>query len=184
MSHSAPPSPVRRRLELSIGLIALLVGVLIAVFAFVALNQPKGRQASRITSTPSSTAESTPSSAKPSSSAPVKPPVASTTPKATPTTAKPSASRPAVIVLNNSNTAGLANTAVSRLTRGGWVASNGGNFSGDILSTAAYYDPNVSGAQAAATALQAQFPAVQRVRPRFSGLPEGPIVLVLTSDYS
>ena len=108
----------------------------------------------------------------------------STKPTAAPTTTKPVSSRPAVIVLNNSGAAGLAATAVARLTRGGWTASNGGNFSGDILSTVAYYDPNVAGAQSAATALQAQFPAIKRVKARFDGLPQGPIILVLTTDYS
>ncbi|UQX89103.1 hypothetical protein M6D93_03650 [Jatrophihabitans telluris] len=66
----------------------------------------------------------------------------------------------------------------------GWTATNGGAFQGDILSTAVYYDPNVTGAQQAAIALQAQFPAIKRVKQKFSGLPQGALVLVLTSDYS
>ena len=45
-------------------------------------------------------------------------------------------------------------------------------------------DPSVTGAQAAAEALQSQFPAIKRVKERFGGLPGGPIVVVLTSDYS
>jgi hypothetical protein len=89
-----------------------------------------------------------------------------------------------VVVLNNTNTNGLADTAVSRLKAGGWTATNGGNFTGDILSTAAYYDPNVAGAAAAAQALQLQFPTIKRVKEKFAGLPAGPIVLVLTTDYS
>jgi cytoskeletal protein RodZ len=181
MSHSAPTPPNRRRFELAGGLLALGIGALIAVLAFVALSQPKGRQAAKATVPPSSaTSASTPAT---TSSKPTATP-SSTKPTATPTTTKPVSSRPAVIVLNNSGAAGLAATAVARLTRGGWTASNGGNFSGDILSTVAYYDPNVAGAQSAATALQAQFPAIKRVKARFDGLPQGPIILVLTTDYS
>jgi len=32
--------------------------------------------------------------------------------------------------------------------------------------------------------LQQQFPAIKRVKERFAELPPGPIVIVLTSDYS
>ena len=42
----------------------------------------------------------------------------------------------------------------------------------------------IAGLSAAATALQAQFPAIKRVVAKFSGLPAGPIIVVLTSDYS
>jgi hypothetical protein len=42
----------------------------------------------------------------------------------------------------------------------------------------------VAGAQASAQALRAQFPAIKRVEPKFGSLPAGPIVVVLTSDYS
>jgi hypothetical protein len=59
-----------------------------------------------------------------------------------------------------------------------------GNLVNSIISTCAYYDPNVEGAQAAATALQAQFPAIKRVVPKFAELPAGPIVVVLTADYA
>jgi hypothetical protein len=71
-----------------------------------------------------------------------------------------------------------------RFRQGGWTVTSTGDFQGDILSTAAYYDPSVTGAQAAAEALQSQFPAIKRVKERFGGLPGGPIVVVLTNDYS
>jgi hypothetical protein len=87
-------------------------------------------------------------------------------------------------VLNNTSTASGIAKALSQLRAGGWTASDGGIFDGSILSTAVYYDPAVSGAQRSATALQAQFPAIQRVKEKFSGLPEGAIILILTSDYS
>jgi hypothetical protein len=87
-------------------------------------------------------------------------------------------------VLNNTSTASGVANALSRLRAGGWTASSGGSFDGSILSTAVYYDPAVSGADQAATALEAQFPAILRVKPKFTGLPQGALILVLTSDYS
>jgi hypothetical protein len=87
-------------------------------------------------------------------------------------------------VLNNTGRANLATTAAQRFTAAGWTVTTTGDFSGGILSTAAYYDANIAGAQDAALALQQQFPAIKRVKERFSGLPQGPIVVVLTTDYS
>ncbi len=71
-----------------------------------------------------------------------------------------------------------------RFTQGGWTVTETSTFEGDILSTAAYYDPATPGAQAAAEALQRQFPEIQRVRPKFVGLGPGPVIVVLTYDYS
>jgi hypothetical protein len=163
MVHTAPPSRGRRRIELVIGAILAVVGIAVAAIAVAALSHPKGRQAAKATgvSSSSSSSSSTSASTKPSVTASKTAPSKT---KSAPST-KPSqrAARPAVLVLNNSNTAGLADTAVGRFRAGGWTASNGGNFSGDILSTAAYYDPSISGARTAAEALQAQFPAIDRV---------------------
>jgi hypothetical protein len=88
-----------------------------------------------------------------------------------------------LVVLNSTSTAGLAQVAAARFQAGGWTVTSTGNLSNSIISTCAYYDPNVAGAAASATALRAQFPAIMRVVPKFSGLPAGPIVVVLTSDY-
>ncbi|MGX7677779.1 LytR C-terminal domain-containing protein [Jatrophihabitans sp. DSM 45814] len=186
MSHIAPPSSRRRRVELLLGVVLASVGVLVAVLAFVALNHPKGRQADRASVGVSSSASA--ATTKKSTPATTSPKPTTSTTAAAPTdpatATKPTVNRPSVIVLNNSGTDGLGGIAVTRLVQGGWTATDGGVFSGDILSTAAYYDPNAAGAQSAATALQAQFPQIKRIKPRFDGLPEGPIVLVLTSDYS
>jgi hypothetical protein len=163
-------------------ILALGVGLI----AITALNHPKGRETARATSVPTSSA----SVAKPSSSAPKKPaPTApSATPKPAPKTSSPptptAITRPSVLVLDNTSTASGVATALSRLRAGGWTASSGGTFDGSILSTAVYYDPAVTGADQAATALQAQFPAILRVKPKFSGLPQGALILILTSDYS
>ena len=193
MSHSAPPAPNRRRpgnrrpVELALAVGAIVAAIAIGVFAVVALNQPNGRHASNATGNITASVSVNPSgtSASATKSAPATG-ASSSTSQSSSTDAGSSSSvmEVPVVVVNNTDTNGLADTAVSRLKAGGWTATNGGNFSGDILSTAAYYDPDVAGAQAAAEALQIQFPAIKRVKEKFDGLPAGPIVLVLTTDYS
>lgn len=95
-----------------------------------------------------------------------------------------------LIVLNDTSTPGLAQHAAQQFEGGGWnVLSYDENFSNVIISTCAYYDPNVHGAKHAAHTLQKQFPAIQRIAPRFAPapggdpLPAGPVVVVLTSDW-
>jgi hypothetical protein len=89
-----------------------------------------------------------------------------------------------LVVLNNTATPGLAQQAERTFRAGGWTVTSVGNITNEIISSCAYYDPGVSGALAAATALRAQFPAIRRIAPRFAQLPSGPIVVVLTSDYT
>ena len=89
----------------------------------------------------------------------------------------------ALIVLNNSTIPRLADTATAQFRAGGWTVTRFGNYTVKTLSTAAYYDPQVAGAKAAAVALQKQFPKIKRVLARYSQLPSSPIVVVLTSDY-
>ena len=90
-----------------------------------------------------------------------------------------------LVVLNNTTTPNLARDAAQRFDAAGWqVTSYDENYRNDILSPAAYYDPSVPGAKAVATALQRQFPTIKRVVPKFQGLPAGPVVVVLTTDYS
>ena len=48
------------------------------------------------------------------------------------------------------------------------MTSSDENYQNDIVSTCAYYDPNVAGAKAAAQALQQQFPTIKRVVPKFA----------------
>jgi hypothetical protein len=180
MVHTAPPSRGRRRVELVLGASLALVGLVVAVVAIVALNHPKGKQAAHASGVTSSSASRSASPSK----APSKTPTKSKAPPPASSTKAQGNGQPALLVLNNSDTSGLADTAVSRFKAAGWTATNGGNFSGDILSTAAYYDPSVDGAKAGADALQQQFPSIKRVVERFDGLPQGPIVVVLTTDYS
>ena len=55
-----------------------------------------------------------------------------------------------------------------------------GPFRGRIAVTTVYYAP---GQQASAQLLQREFPAIERVRPRFAGLPGSGLTVVLTRDY-
>ena len=91
-----------------------------------------------------------------------------------------------LVVLNNTTVTGLAAQAADRFRAGGWTVTRSDNYQNDILSTCAYYDPSVPNAQAAAEALQAQFPTIKRVEPQFSelGSYNSPIVVILTPDYS
>ena len=89
-----------------------------------------------------------------------------------------------LVVLNNSETSGLAKRAANEFRDGGWTVSSTGNLSNNIVSTCAYYDPDVAGSKAAARALADQFPTIRRVKERFAELPSGPVVVVLTPGYS
>ena len=89
-----------------------------------------------------------------------------------------------LVVLNNTTIRGLAAQAADTFKAGGWTVTSTGNLTNDIVSTCAYYDPANYAAKAAALALQAQFPAIKRTEPKFAELPAGPIVVVLTPDYS
>ena len=94
------------------------------------------------------------------------------------------AKRVPLIVLNNTAVHGLAQQAAQRFEGGGWTVTRYGNLTNDIISTCAYYDESDPAAKAAAEALQAQYPTIKRVEPKFAQLPSGPVVVVLTPDYS
>lgn len=163
----------------------LLVGGLVAVVAVVALHHPQGPQAASA-SVPTRDTSSARSVA-PSSSAPRSPThTPSTSPPSSPapTSSAPSAAGKLPLIVLNNTSATPGSVAASRFSQAGWTVSDVSTFEGDILSTAAYYDPAIAGAQQAAQELQREFPAIQRVKPKFDGLPQGPIVVVLTSDYS
>ena len=175
MAHTAPPSKPRRRLEPILGALLVVVGVAVAALAVTALNHPNGRLAAR-----ASQSVSTSSAASHPASSPAPSPTHS---QVSATSSPAGSGRLPLIVLNNTSQVS-ASTAAQRFEQGGWTVTDTSTFDGSILSTAVYYDPDVSGAQAAAEALQQQFPAIKRVKAKFDGLPAGPIVVVLTSDYS
>jgi hypothetical protein len=187
VSHLAPRSPGRWRIDRAVGVVLTIVGLGVAAVALIALQRPGGRQASSETgpvtaSAPASAARSArPSSARPRTTpARVTPPApAHATPPA-PALASPLP----LIVLNNTASAGAQNVAEQEFEKGGWSVSYVSTLDNQILSTCVYYDPGIPNALAAARRLQQQFPTIKRVVPRFAELPRGPLVVVLTSDFA
>lgn len=146
------------------------------VIAVFALQHPRTNTAAGATSAAhTSTAKPSPTTKRSSAPAP--------TSSAPASTASQSAARLPLLVLNNTTITGLADRAKQTFVAGGWTVTDTGNLRNEIVSTCAYYDPSVPGAQQAAEALRAQFPAIKRVTPKFAELPAGPIVVVLTPDY-
>ena len=141
----------------------------------LALNHPHGQQAA-------SAAEPPRSSTAPASKHPSSPTGRSSESAASAAPPAATGKLPLVVLNNTSDTP--ASVAADRFRQQGWSVTDTSTFEGDILSTAAYFDPDVPGAETAATELQREFPAIQRVKPKFDGLPDGPIVVILTSDYS
>jgi hypothetical protein len=148
--------------------------VAVLVIAIVALRHPGARVSSAGTLSHPRTTPATHSSPAPSTS----------TRRTTPAPSRSSVQKLPLVVLNNSTISGLAERAKATFQAGGWTVTDVGNLDNEIISTCAYYDPSIAGAQASAEALRAQFPAIKRVAPKFDGLPAGPIVVVLTSDYA
>ena len=177
MTSRIPSPPPRRRYDRVGGTVLAVLGVGVAVVAVIALRHPNGRQARpvslRSTATATVTATPTPSSSAPSGQ--------SSTPGSTGSVAAHSVP---LVVLNNTSTIGLAKTARQRFQAAGWTVTSVGNITNDIISTCAYYDPSDPANQQAALELQQEFPAIKRVTEKFPELPPGPIVVVLTTDYS
>jgi LytR cell envelope-related transcriptional attenuator len=155
-----------------------LLGVAVAVVALIALQRPAGRQASRATATVTAPpiASSRASATRSSSS---RPPATSHSP-----TPPATARALSVIVLNNSAPAGAETIAKQQIERAGWPVTSTGTLDNQILSTCVYYDPANPASLAAAQQLQQKYPAIKRVAPKFAGLPAGPLVVVLTSDFT
>ncbi len=156
--------------------------------AIFALREPKGHvdaSASKrtvittIKPSPTSVAKSSPTTRAASTSTAKK-----TSSSATSSSRTTSVQSVPLVVLNNTTTQGLARQAAGRFETGGWTVTRYANYTNNILSTCAYYDPAASGAKAAALALREQYPAIKRVQPKFAELPSGPVVVVLTPDYS
>jgi len=159
------------------------LGLAVLTVAIIALREPNGhvaanRSASSVGKQSSATSSS---SARPSSSAATG---RSSAPHRADSHSSVTAKAVPLVVLNNTMVSGLAKQAANTFESGGWTVTRYGNYQNDILSTCAYYDPSISGSRAAAKALQRQFPAIKRVEPRFAELPSGPVVVVLTPDYS
>jgi hypothetical protein len=205
MAHALPPDPGRRR-RFSIGaLVVFVVIAALAVAGWTLKNHVDRRSTAASSGSGNTTAVRSTTAADPSTTTSPSPATTSTprpTTKApatkapatkAPTTRAPTTKAPAsttpptptvpLIVENNTGRAGLAADAQARFEAKGWEVTSVGNFAGDVLSTCAYYDPDNPANRTAAKALQAEFPVIHRIKPRFSRLPVGPIVVVLTTGY-
>jgi hypothetical protein len=187
-----------------LGALLLVLGLSLALLAYTALGRPGGRQAGSTLlhplATPPVGVAGTVAAGAPRGSAHngtvqspthdgTQPSTGSGTPQpganqSTGLVAPGSPTGVPLVVLDNTGRPDLTRSAGQHFTQGGWTVTGTSTFEGDILSTAAYYDPAIPGAQAAAEALQHQFPEIRRVRPKFAGLGPGPVIVVLTYDYS
>jgi len=83
-------------------------------------------------------------------------------------------------VLNNSRRTGLASDVAAQLRAKGWPIAKVGNYRGRIAMTTVYYAP---GQLPQARELAREFPQIERVEPRFDGLPGQGLTLVVTRDW-
>lgn len=174
----------RQRRDRLAGIALAVLGVAVLIIAVIALRHPGNRSAVAGTATTTVSHPAPPPLSSPSPSPSTRATTSSPTPSRSSTSTSPASQRLPLVVLNNTSAHGLAEQARARFEAGGWTVSGTGNLVNNIVSTCAYYDPSVSGAKQAAMQLQAQFPSIKRVEPKFAELPPGPIVVVLTSDYS
>jgi hypothetical protein len=158
----------------------VLVGIAVAAVAIFALREPNGHHSAAASK---SSGRSTPAAHSPTPSRHSSQSTSSA-PATTDSHSGTSVKDVPLIVLNNTTIHGLATQAAIRFEAGGWTVTSSGNLTNTIISTCAYYDPADAHAKRAAEALQVQYPTIKRVQPRFAELPSGPIVVVLTPDYS
>jgi hypothetical protein len=168
----------RHQRERIAGILVVCLGLVVLAIAVIALREPNGH-VSGSSGDASNVAQGSPGgSPANSASSPSTPTSGSETQSLAELKSVP------LKVLNNSTVAGLAEQAKRDFEQGGWTVTDFGNLQNDIISTCAYYDPSAPNAKQAAKALQQQFPSIQRVKPKFPELPGGPIVVVLTGDYT
>lgn len=135
------------------------------------------------TPAPTTTPTGAPSTSAPSTSPTSRPPESSS--PSQPTEA-PAPVRVPLTVLNNSTVRGLGERAAGEARAKGWTVVSVGNFAGVIPVTTVYYTPGDPAQRAAAEQLKIDLPKIQRVMPRYEGLPPTPtgVVLVVTRDWA
>jgi hypothetical protein len=170
----------RRRRERIAGAALAVLGVAVLVVAVIAIQRQHDRGVAAGTRLPSSSSSHHPAATRTATRS------GSVHASPSRTASSVASARQPLVVLNNTTVAGLAKSAARRFEAGGWTVTTFDNYQNDIISTCAYYDPDVAGAKAAALALQRQFPEVKRVEPQFSQLSawHSPIVVILTPDYA
>jgi hypothetical protein len=185
-SHRAPV-PVGESIRRLVPPLAAVSAVVLVIVLLLVLNRPGHTTGGGVDAGPAITSPSASATVQPSATpsnletASPRPTPHRTAPVAEPSaTAKPRVAKVPVTVLNNSRRTGLAADAAGQLSRGGWPIRDVGNFTGRIAVSTAYYAP---GQEGVAHALARQFPAIQRVLPRFSGLPGSGLTLVVTREW-
>jgi hypothetical protein len=126
------------------------------------------------TPAPAASPTATPAPTQPPPTAPA-PPVSEP-----PATTQPVVAKAPVTVLNNSRRNGLGHEVAAELQAKGWPIAKIGNYRGRIAVTTVYY---AAGQQAQARELAREFPQIQRIEPRFAGLPGSGLTLVVTRDW-
>jgi hypothetical protein len=155
------------------GVAVAALGLAVVAVSGIAVAQPFSGRTQALTERPAAVTSAALTS--PPSAAPAPAPVVPT-----PTTEV----KLPLIVINDSMVAGAAARAATMFRGAGWTVTSVGNLRESLPSTTAYYDPAVPGASDAANALKAAFPGIRRVAPRLSVLPSGPVIVVLTPDWS
>jgi hypothetical protein len=170
----------RQQRERVAGIVVVGMGIVVLLVAIAALREPKGHVSTASSKgSPSSVAKQN-QTKRPSPS----PSKSRTSASGTATHSSTGVKDVPLVVLNNSTIQGLAAEAAQRFEDGGWTVTESGNLTNTIVSSCAYYDESDPQAKYAAEALQAQYPAIKRVKPKFPELPSGPVVVVLTGDYT
>ena len=168
--------------------LAAVSAIVIVIVLLLVLNRPDNSVSAGPVVTPGPTKTTTEPelTAPPVSSSPSGTPRPSPKPHRTPpsaeppATAKPAVAKIPVTVLNNSRRTGLAHRAAAQVSSKGWPIRQIGNFTGRIRVSTAYYAP---GQAEEAHKLARDFPAIQRVLPRFEGLPGSGLTLVVTREW-
>lgn len=166
----------RHQRERIAGILVVCLGLVVLAIAVIALREPNGH----VSGSGATNVANGSTSNQPSQSPSTPTGSASTDQSPSPTDLK----AVPLVVLNNSSVVGLAAQAAHQFENGGWKVTRIDDLQNEILSPCAYYDPSAENARAAAKALQRQFPGIDRVKPKFPQLPSGPIVVVLTADYT
>jgi len=184
--------PALRGLGASVLAVLAVLGVV--GLLFIMFGRPPGAPSDQSSPVPSSppavTSPSVPDSPLPNAAPSVSEPAPTTTPpsKENSTSAVTPPPRPSpppfpreLAVLNNSRVKELAAQVAPRFEAKGWRVTQVGNFNqSQIPVTTVFYS---SGRKAQAQQLQEQFPGIRDVRPRFAGLPDDQLTVILTRDY-
>ena len=177
------PALVRRALP-PLAAVTAVVGVIVALLILNNRPTPSGPAPGAVAEKPASARiTDSPSPAVSASPSPAVSPSAAVPPAAEPpaTQTPAAAHKLPVTVLNNSRISHLAARVAADLRAKGWPVRKTGNFTGRIKSTTIYY---ARGQRAAAVTLARAFHQIQRVEPRFAGLPGHGLTLVVTRDWS